>query len=67
MTSSIISDPALQEKTGDSLWAAMKYSVTPRWFSGSSSSSLEDDAEAKQEEKYVNSDQEADEESVLGG
>ncbi|XP_033637582.1 uncharacterized protein LOC117298429 isoform X1 [Asterias rubens] len=76
----VISDPVLQEKTGDSLWTAMKYSVTPRWFSTSppssstsSSGSEEDDDDVRQDEEdgeeveALMSELHADEESVLGG
>ncbi|XP_072182083.1 uncharacterized protein [Diadema setosum] len=37
VTYSVITDPKLKEETGKSFWQAMKYSITPRWLSGSSS------------------------------
>ena len=80
MARGVISDPVLQEKTGDSLWTAMKYSVTPRWFSTSppssstsSSGSEEDDDDVRQDEEdgeeveALMSELHPDEESVLGG
>ncbi|XP_038072443.1 uncharacterized protein LOC119740977 isoform X2 [Patiria miniata] len=70
VTQSVISDPVLQEKTGDSLWSAMVFSVTPRWFGGSSSSSsTSDSGDAKQAEdlKTGTAEPDTDKESVLGG
>ncbi|XP_022093033.1 uncharacterized protein LOC110980546 [Acanthaster planci] len=74
VTNSVISDPVLQEKTGDSLWTALVYSVTPRWFSGSStpssSPSAPPDSSHVTQDKIPQTDrvrQDSDEESVLGG
>ncbi|XP_054758200.2 uncharacterized protein LOC129264356 isoform X2 [Lytechinus pictus] len=39
VTFNIITDPNLKEETGKSFWEAVKYSVTPRWFSGTTSES----------------------------
>ncbi|XP_041468094.1 uncharacterized protein LOC121418347 [Lytechinus variegatus] len=39
VTFNIITDPNLKEETGKSFWEAVKYSITPRWFSGATSSS----------------------------
>nr|XP_054757993.1 uncharacterized protein LOC129264161 [Lytechinus pictus] len=53
VTFNIITDPNLKEETGKSFWEAVKYSVTPRWFSGmtsesSSSSSSEPSADSSE-------------------
>ncbi|XP_072031517.1 uncharacterized protein [Amphiura filiformis] len=35
VTHNVISDPVIQKETGDSMWRAFTYSMTPRWFSTS--------------------------------
>ncbi|XP_071488957.1 uncharacterized protein [Diadema antillarum] len=44
VTYNVITDPKLKEETGKSFWQAMKYSITPRWLSGSPSTEVTDDS-----------------------
>lgn len=35
VTHNVITDPVIQQETGDTMWKAFTHSITPRWFGGS--------------------------------